>query len=92
MLPVTADPKANEGGDPPKEEGQQGDGTTQPTDQEKAFWSKIDERIDAGIQRGVEKFFKQRKETGTSRNGGRTTLPGIIADIMGGPFARDKQE
>lgn len=53
---------------------------------EKTFWSKmtslIDERFDAGVQRTIEKHSKP----GQSRNGGRTSVPKIIADLMGGPF------
>lgn len=61
--------------DPPKD----------PDDEtEKAFWSKlgklIDDRVDAGIGRAIEKY----RVTGSSRNGGRTTLPGIMADLMFG--------
>lgn len=64
-------------------------------DQEKAFWEKlagvIDERLDAGVDRAVKKHLTRGKtEQGTKRTQGRTTLPGIVADFMGGPFARDK--
>lgn len=48
---------------------------------EATFWAKLDERIDAAIDRGVQKYARP----GTSRNGGRTTLPGILANIMFGP-------
>lgn len=85
------DPKSNETPEPDAQDAP----TTEPSDQEKAFWQKLDERIDAGLQRGVEKFMPKKPkggEPGTSRNGGRTTLPGIFADFMGGPFSRDKQD
>jgi hypothetical protein len=52
-------------------------------DPEAGFWAKLDERIDAGISRGIEKHVKP----GTSRNGGRTTLPGVLADLMFGKQA-----
>jgi hypothetical protein len=61
------------GGDPSPEDG---------------FWKKladtIDERIDAGIERGL----KKHRPTGSQRTEGRTTIPGVIADIM---FGKQRQ-
>lgn len=59
------------------------------TDPEKGFWDKmgalIDERVDAGIARTVEKY----RVTSTSRNGGRTSLPEVVAGLM---FGKPKSE
>lgn len=56
------------------------------TDDEKPFWEKltklIDDRFDAAVDRTVEKYSKG----GQSRNGGRSTIPKVLADLMGGPF------
>jgi hypothetical protein len=55
---------------------------------EDGFWKKladtIDERIDAGIERGL----KKHRPTGAQRTEGRTTIPGIFADIV---FGKQKQ-
>lgn len=55
------------------------------------FWKQMDERLDAAIARGVQKHVPRAKP-GTQRTG-RTTLPEMIAQFMGGPFApeRDKK-
>lgn len=57
------------------------------TDEEKAeqsFWEKLDARIDAGVDRAIEKHVRNRD----SRNGGRPTLPGMLADMM---FGKSKE-
>lgn len=55
-------------------------------DEQKPFWEKltklIDDRFDAAVDRTVEKYSKG----GQSRNGGRSTIPKVLADLMGGPF------
>ena len=56
-------------------------------DPEESFWKKLDERIDEGIKRNVESYRKNAR-SGTSRTG-RTTLPGILADLVFGPAAKD---
>lgn len=70
--------------DDDKKETQQND-----DDQESKFWEKmgslIDERVDAGIARTIDKY----KITGSSRNGGRTTLPEIMANVI---FGKAKTE
>jgi hypothetical protein len=78
-----ADQKQPEGeGTEPKEgEGQ----APEQSDQEKSFWATFDERLDAAIERGVKKHVPRAKP-GTQRTQGRTTLPKIFADFMGGPF------
>lgn len=72
----TPDPK-QQNNDPPEED-----------EATKSFWDRlgklIDERIDAGVDRTLQKYSK----TGQSRNGGRTSLPQMLADVMGGPFKR----
>lgn len=54
---------------------------------EKSFWEKLDARIDAGVDRAIEKHVRNRD----SRNGGRPTLPGMLADMMFGKSG-DKKE
>jgi hypothetical protein len=63
-------------GDPPADDGKAA---------EEKFWAKIDERLDAAIERGVKKHVPKRAP-GTSRAGGRSTFPQIFADLIGGPF------
>ena len=57
------------------------------TDKEAGFWKTLDERIDAGIERGIKKHVRP----GNSRNGGQgsTNLPGFLADLI---FGKDKAE
>jgi hypothetical protein len=70
-------------------ENQNGGGGTDTTSTEDGFWKKlsdtIDERIDAGIDRGLKKY----RPTGSQRTEGRTTIPGVIADIV---FGKQKQQ
>lgn len=58
------------------------------TDKESTFWKKLDERIDAGIERGISKHVRP----GTSRNGGSGTpsIPSFFADLIFGK-ASDKK-
>lgn len=67
----------------------QGNDAPDTDETEQKYWDKlgklIDERIDAGITRSVDKYTK----SGQSRNGGRTTIPEIIAGIMWGPTKKD---
>ena len=71
--------------DPPKNN----DGGNSGTDPnpEESFWKKFDERIDAAIDRKVADY-RKKAGTGTSRSG-RTTLPGILADLVFGPAPKD---
>lgn len=48
-------------------------------ERESAFWKKFDARLDEGVKRAVEQYVGR----GTSRSG-RTTLPGLIADMFYG--------
>jgi len=70
------------------DEGQQQQQGGEPNAEE-TFWNKLgsmlDERIDAGIQRTVEKY----KVTGSSRNGSRTSIPELVANAM---FGKAKSE
>jgi hypothetical protein len=68
---VPEDPK-NQSQDPPKE----------PTaeEQEEIFWTKFENRLDGWFDKKVTKY----RETATSRTG-RTTLPGIMANLIFGP-------
>jgi hypothetical protein len=45
---------------------------------ENKFWEKFDLKIGEAIDRKVEEF----RQTGTSRTGGRTSLPSIIAEAF----------
>lgn len=69
-------PQGNSGGD-----GNSGENP------EESFWKKFDERIDAAIDRKVADY-RKKAGTGTSRTG-RTTLPGILADLVFGPASKD---
>lgn len=55
--------------------------------EEEAFWKKFDERIDSGIKRNIDAY-RKNAPTGTSRTG-RTTLPGILANLVFGPAPKD---
>jgi hypothetical protein len=67
-------------GDPPKE----GESA------EDKFWARIDERLDAAIERGVKKHVPKRTANPSgARTAGRMTLPQIIADAIGGPFTSE---
>lgn len=48
-------------------------------DRESAFWKRFDERLDAGVKRAIDTHLKP----GGQRTG-RTTLPGVIADMFFG--------
>jgi hypothetical protein len=45
---------------------------------EKKFWERFHVEIGTAIDKKVEEF----RTTSTSRNGGRTTLPGAIANLF----------
>lgn len=47
------------------------------------FWARLDERVDAGIERALKKY-RSQAPVGNSRTG-RATLPGILADLVFGP-------
>lgn len=76
------DDKNPPSGDPPKDDG----------DPEAAFWDKLDQHISASVTSAVETKLKEmlpKKDPSGQRGKGRTTLPSIVADLMGGPFSRD---
>jgi hypothetical protein len=57
-------------------------------DAEKAFWEKFTGTMDSWWDNKMKSYQDQRppNTTGTSRTGGkRTTLPGLIADMVFGP-------
>ena len=59
-------------------------------DAEETFWSKFDEKLKAGVSGVVdEKLQAIRQNASASRNGGRKTLPSIIADFVFGPDKTD---
>jgi hypothetical protein len=72
-----ADDKTDKTADPPGDD--KGD------DAEAGFWAKFDSRIDEGIERNLRKH----SVTGTQRTG-RSTLPGMLANIMFGTDKADK--
>lgn len=51
-----------------------------PEDQEKLYWEKLTSHLDTWFDGKV----KQYQKTGQSRTG-RTTLPGLFADMIFGP-------
>lgn len=67
----TTDPAPQ--GDPPKDEGAN------------AFWGEHEKRTRGILDAWFEDKKKEFREQGTSRTGGRTTLPKIIAEMMFGP-------
>jgi hypothetical protein len=48
--------------------------------EEAAFWTRLDERIEAGVNKVIDDRIKTAGSS--SRNGGRTTLPKIMADLL----------
>ena len=69
-------------------------GTTQNTDEhEKAFWDKlgttIEQRVDAVVEKRLKGLRPAGDSTGNQRGKGRTTLPGILADLVFGPEKKD---
>ena len=81
--------------DPP--EGTGGDNTgdkgTSQDDHEKAFWdrlgSTIEQRVDAVVEKRLKGLRPESGSTGNQRGKGRTTLPGILADLVFGPEKKD---
>lgn len=53
---------------------------------EETFWKKFDERVGNNLDSWFEKKRKELRENATSRNGGRMSLPRVLAEFMGGPF------
>lgn len=51
------------------------------------FWKDFDSHLDAWFAR-KEKEAAAKKGPGTSRTGGSTGIPSILANIMGGPFQK----
>ena len=78
MAETQQDPNPQE---PKNDAGTGGDGG----DPEAQFWAKLDKRLEEGIDRALSKRDKARQQPGTSRNGGRTSLPSILADLVFGP-------
>lgn len=73
--------------DSPNPDPSQGDKSGGDPNPEESFWKKFDERIDAAIDRKVDAY-RKKAGTGNSRTG-RTTLPGILADLVFGPASKD---
>ena len=70
--------------DPPKDDSGK--------DSEGKFWEGLESRMGALLDKKLDEKLKALKPAdrqGQQRNKGRTTLPAIVADLMGGPFARD---
>lgn len=63
--------------DPPADPG--------PEDQEKAYWDKFGAEFDNRLNAWFDKKREEFRGPSTSRSGGRTTLPGILADLIFGP-------
>ena len=59
------------------------DPTPEPTEDEREakFWTTLDEHIDGRLNAMIE---KHRTTSGT-RSSGRTTIPGLFADMIFGP-------
>lgn len=55
------------------------EGQNNEPDAEESFWKKFDERLDEGVKRAIDTHLKP----GGQRTG-RTTLPGMIADLFYG--------
>ena len=61
---------------------------------ETKFWETLTGIVDKAVEGALAKRDKAReknKPVGNSRSG-RTDLPGFLADLMGGPFARRGDE
>lgn len=54
-------------------------------DQAAQFWAEHKTRTVAILDEWFEAKVKKYQGTGTSRTGGRMSLPGLIADLMFGP-------
>ena len=62
---------------------------TDPAVDEEAFWSKHKEHMTGILDEWFEKKKGELRQAGTSRSGGRTTLPGMLANIMFGPEKKE---
>lgn len=71
----TPDPQQNN--DPDKQEPEK--------DEAEAFWTTHAEKTRGILDAWFEDKKKELRDMGTSRTGGRTTLPGMLANIMFGP-------
>lgn len=93
VFPVANDGQQNDQPDPQQQnDGGGGDGQNPESDPAaEKFWKQMDERLDAAIARGVSKHVPRASKPGTARSG-RTTLPEMIAQFMGGPFAPEKDK
>lgn len=56
-----------------------------PEEQEEAFWSKFETRLDGWFDKKVEKY----RTNATTRGTGRSTLPGIMANLIFGPEKKE---
>lgn len=92
VFPVANDGQQQSDGqpDPQQQDGGGGDGNSGTDPAAERFWAQMDERLDAAIARGVQKHVPRASKPGTARSG-RTTLPEMIAQFMGGPFTPDKK-
>jgi hypothetical protein len=68
----------------PKEDPEKTEG-----DPEKGFWDKLGSLIDERVEKAFDREHEKRGTVGNSRNDGRTTLPGLIADLMYGKPKKD---
>jgi hypothetical protein len=82
----------------PDQEPQQTDNNPEPDKDdggdESKFWTTLTSVVDKAVESALSKRDKERaknKPVGNSRSG-RTDLPGFLADLMGGPFARKGDE
>lgn len=66
-----------------------GKGNDETPNEEEKYWAEHEKRT-----RGIlDRWFEDKKKEagpGTSRTGGRSTIPKVLADLMGGPFAPEK--
>lgn len=74
---------------PPANDQQQDPPAEETPAEEKAFWDKLDEKIQTGVGAAIESKLKEFRESSNSRTG-RSTLPGFVADFMFGK-ATDKK-
>lgn len=69
----------------PNKDGGEGTPEGSEPDQAEAFWGEHKTRTRGILDEWFEDKKKELREMGTSRTGGRTTLPGLLANIMFGP-------
>lgn len=76
------DPKAtNPPADPPADPPEGGEGAD-----EKKFWKKLEDTIDARFDAGVERVIQKHGKPGASRTG-KLSFPEVLANTLFGPKA-----